>query len=229
VLRALFLDWQRGDRELDTVSLNAPLRQGEDSGVLGDVLAAPEAESAEEAADGRFAGLWTSLEPEERLDLKLLSLLEHDLSPEDLRLLADVSERPLDATLDLVTEVQTELRRKDARLSQLGDELDSAWGWLALRRRELQETEEKLRLMEPGQETSESRRLVERKAELEMAIAKRSRQHTRALEEVRTFKVTTPYKDIARLRNSTVGTVCSRIFRLRQRLEAQWQAREATP
>jgi len=41
--------------------------------------------------------------------------------------------------------------------------------------------------------------------------------------------MTTPYKDIARLLNSPVGTVCSRIYRLRQRLERLSSAAEATP
>jgi len=228
VLRALFLDWQRGNRELDTVSLSTPLRHGgEEGGTLEDVLAAPDDDVPDEAPEG-LAELWASLAPEERLDLKLLSLLEHDLTADELRLLSRLARRSLEETLDLVLEVQTALRAKDARLAALASDVDSAWGWLVLRRRELQEIDEKLRLMGAGQEDAGRERLLERRQELEAAIAKRSSQHARTLDEMKGYKVTTPYKDIARLKGSTVGTVCSRIFRLRQRLEERCGAGEGS-
>jgi hypothetical protein len=227
VLRALFLDWQRGEHELDTVSLSTPIGSEEGGAVLEDVLGAPDREAEPDREVGeRSAELWASLAPEERLDLKLLSLLEHELTAEDVRLLARLSRRSPEATMTAVAEVQAGLRAKDARLARLADELDSAWGWLVLRRRELQETDKELRLMEAGQETAARRRLTERREKLLLAIEKRSQQHARTLEELRGYKVTTPYKDIAKLKNSTVGTVCSRIFRLRQRLEQQGLASE---
>jgi len=227
VLRALFLDWQRGDRELDTVSLSTPLG-AEGTSTLEDVLPSPADEDREDALelDGGYAVLWESLAPEERLDLKLLSLLEHEPTAEDVRLLAKVSKRSVEETLDVLAEVQASLRAKDARVAELTDDLDSAWGWLVLRRRELQETTEKLRQMEPEPDSPARQRLAERHDELRNAIEKRSQQHARTLEELRGYKVTTSYKDIARLKNSTVGTVCSRIFRIRQRLEARLEAGE---
>lgn len=228
VLRALFLDWQRGDRELDTVSLNAPLAGGDGGGTLEDVLPAPDDDADDEPEpEGGFAALWESLAPEERLDLKLLSLLEHEPTPDDLRLLARISKRTIDETLAVLAEVQDALRAKDARVAALSADLDSVWGWLVLRRRELQETTEKLRQMEPEPDSAARQRLIERQLELRNAIDKRSQQHARTLEELRGYKVTTSYKDIARLKNSTVGTVCSRIFRIRQRLEARLGAEEA--
>ena len=64
------------------------------------------------------------------------------------------------------------------------------------------------------------RRLHARSQDSEAVIAKRMRQRGRILDRIRGCKVTTPYKAIARLLGAPVGTVCSRIFRLRQRLEA---------
>jgi len=226
VLKGLFLDWQRGRRELDTVSLESTGPAGGDT-PLSERLAGEETEDDRPLPDDGAATLWASLAPEERLDLKLLSLLEHDLEAADLRLLAEVAKRPLDETRALVDEIQAELVRKDVRIGALRAELDSTWGWLVLRRRELQETEEKIRLLGDARSTA-SERLATRRGELETAIEKRTRQHERILEEIRSFKVTTPYKDIARLKGSTVGTVCSRIFRLRERLEARWHAAEGT-
>ena len=122
--------------------------------------------------------------------------------------------------LAVVAEVQQALQARDARVGELSAELDSAWGWLELRRRELQQTSKRLRQMSAEPDSPARQRLAERERELQAAIEKRSQQHARTLEELRGYKVTTSYKDIARLKNSTVGTVCSRIFRIRQRLEA---------
>jgi RNA polymerase sigma factor (sigma-70 family) len=210
VLRSLFLEWQRGSRELDTVSL------GDDEPAAG--VAEPLA-----VADADVTAAWEGLSPEERLDLKLLSLLEHPLAPDDVRLLARVSRRSLEETVAIVAEVEAGLRDRDVELAGLRDQLDSVWGWIVLRRRELQENGERLRLMGSNRGSTNAQRLEERRGELEAGLEKRMRQRERLLDEIRSFKMTTPYKDIARMLNSSVGTVCSRIFRLRQRLEKDWQ------
>jgi RNA polymerase sigma factor (sigma-70 family) len=209
VLRSLFLEWQRGSRELDTVS-------------LGDEEPAGVAEALP-VADADVTAAWQGLSPEERLDLKLLSLLEHPLGPDDVRLLARLSRRSVEETVAIMAEVEAGLRTRDVELARLRDQLDSVWGWIVLRRRELQETGERLRLMGSNRGATTAQRLEERRAELEAGLEKRMRQRERLLDEIRSFKMTTPYKDIARMLNSSVGTVCSRIFRLRQRLEKDWQ------
>src|SRR5262249_11668135 len=126
VLRSLFLEWQRGSRRLDTVPLT-------DQEPAGDADEAP--------AAGPLPEVWAGLAPEEQLDLKLLSLLEYQLTPEDVRLLARVSRRAVRDTVALLAEVETDLRQRDVKLARLRDELDSVWGWIVLRRRELQETD----------------------------------------------------------------------------------------
>jgi RNA polymerase sigma factor (sigma-70 family) len=227
-LRGLFLDWQRGERELDTVSLSAPVGRSESGVELGDLIPASErTRPSDTPVDERFVALWQSLAPEERLDIKLLSLLEHDLAPDDIRLLARISRRSIEATVAVVAEVQTTLRVKDMHMATLADELDSAWGWLVLRRRELHEAEEELRLMKPTRDRAARDRLVRRCQDLATAIEKRSQQHARALDEIRSYRVTTSYRDIAKLKNSAVGTVGSRMLRLRQRLERRWPGTDA--
>src|SRR5262249_6404015 len=135
------------------------------------------------------------------------------------------AQRSLEETRALVEEVQADLRRKDERLGALRDELDVAWGWLVLRRRELEDVEESLGLLGTTK-TPAAQALVARRQSLEATIAKRARQHGRVLEKMQSHKTTTSYRDVARLKNSTVGTVCSRIFRLRERLDAPWRAAE---
>lgn len=220
VLRSLFLEWQRGHRDLDTVSLNAPVGDATSARVLEDVLAAPaEAEDETPPEAQRLAPLWSALSDDERLDLKLLSLLDHDLTPDEIRRLATASGRSLRDTMAEVADVQAMLGARDKGLAELRDRLDAVWGWIVHRRRELQQTEEALRLM-ASDGMRERQTLLERRERLLQALRKRLAQRERILAEIQEFKVTTPYKHIAHLRNLSVGTVCSRIFRLRQRLAA---------
>jgi hypothetical protein len=226
VLRSLFLEWQRGNRELDTVSLS-DTHVGGGEGPPG--AAVDCSTSGEEPPDEEVSAVWATLAPDEQLDLKLLSLLEYQFTAADVRLLAEVSGRSLRDTTALLAEVEAGLRARDVKLTKLRDELDSVWGWIVLRQRELQETNERLRLLGSNQNSTTGRRLAERRGTLEQALAKRMRQREGLLEAIREFKMTTPYKDIARLLNSPVGTVCSRIYRLRQRLERLSSPAEATP
>lgn len=207
VLRSLFFEWQRGRHELDTV----PLGDEEPAGAGTEPAPAP-------GPEGLAAEVWAGLSPQEQLDLKLLSLLERDLTPADLALLARLSGRTLRDTADAVAEVLQALRARDVQQTDLRDRLDAVWGWIVLRRRELQEIDEKMRLMGPEQHGP----LLARRQRVEEALARRVRQRDRILEEMRRLKLTTPYKDIARLLGTSVGTVCSRIARLRKRLADRW-------
>ena len=69
--------------------------------------------------------------------------------------------------------------------------------------------------------------LLQQQEEVEQALTKRYQQRARILEELRTSKMTTPYKDIALLLNMTTGTVSSRICRLRQRLMQEFDEENA--
>lgn len=174
-----------------------------------------------------FARIWEALSPEERLDIKLLSLLECDLGPEDIQLLAQLSGRSILDTLDSVAEVQEGLKRKDQKLTRLCDELDSTWGWITLREKEVQEIREKIHHIEGQRDVAGREMLLLQQAEIERALVKRRRQRERILTEIRNYKMTTPYKDIAQLLNLTVGTVCSRVFRLRVRMAREFGEGEA--
>jgi hypothetical protein len=225
VLKQLFIEWHRTLKTVSTISLHTPIRNSaeEESFTLEDVLPDPKTVEAE-ATDVLFEKIasptWSSLSPEDQLDLKLLNLLEQDLEAADFRLLAKISGRSLRETLLLVSEVQDSLRHKDEKFSQLHDMLDSTWGWIRLRQKELQEINEKIHsFMATGELASPTyRQLLERKKELEQALVKRIRQRDEICEKMHKNRLTTPYKDLARLRNTTVGTVCSQIARLRERL-----------
>ncbi|MGE0825307.1 MAG: hypothetical protein AB7G75_05880 [Candidatus Binatia bacterium] len=222
VLKHLFLEWQRTRKDVETTSLSTPIdipAEGE-SRTLEDILPGQSMMKAgeEEAASVATSTIWASLTAAERLDLKLLSLLECDLDHQETCLLAQLSGRSILDTLALVAEVQEGLRRKDAKQTRLADELDSVWGWILLRQKEWQEINEKILLMEKQGNEKEKISLLQQRQEIEQALMKRYQQRERILADLRTNKITTPYKDMARLLNSTVGTVSSRICRLRERL-----------
>ena len=168
-----------------------------------------------------------ALAPEDRLYLKLFLLLESHLSPEEVRLLATISGRTIDDTLMLLAEIQSKLKRKDEKIAHLRDELDSVWGWIVLRRRELHAIQKKTRLLSTVENGVDTEKLTVRQYTLEHALAKRICQREHLVEELRAYKRTTPYKDIARLLNATVATVSSRIFRLRERLAREFDEQES--
>lgn len=181
VLKDLFLEWRRTRREIETISLNTPLGDPTESDrVLEDIL--PDTVEIEEVGSkskSLAAEVWSFLDPEKRLCLKLLYLIECDLGSEDIRLLASLSGRSIRDTLILVAEVQEGLRRKDERLSRPRDELDSVWGWILLRQRELQEIDKKILLMTAEGNSSGKDDLVTQKEKLEKNITKRHRQRER--------------------------------------------------
>lgn len=220
VLKSLFLDWLRTLKEVATV----PLPEFETESIAqADVppdaqlgAATAELEPATPREVRLAPELWSRLSSEEQLDLKLLCLIECDLSLADMRLLAARSGRSMRDTLLLLEEARQKLRRKDEKFSQLQDSLDSVWGWILLRQKELKEIDEKIRLSIA--ETKHLNSLIAQRQILEKALEKRYRQREKLLEEMRTCKLTTPYSDLAQLLNITVASVSSRIFRLRKRL-----------
>ena len=60
--------------------------------------------------------------------------------------------------------------------------------------------------------------LISQRRELERKLVRRYNQRDQILKKYQNSTLTTPYEDIARLLNTTVGTVCSRMSRLRKRL-----------
>lgn len=236
VLKHLFFEWQRSQKSIDTVSWDTPVGNANADGtgrVLGDIVSEDTTTVADQEAAAEnttVPTLMQALNQEEQLDLKLLTLIECDLTPAEVRLLARIGSRSLADTIALVAEVQNGLKRKDEKISHLSDELDSVWGWILLRQKELQEIDEKILLKMQNKASIDVELLRSQKTMLEHALAKRYRQREKIIAEIRRYKLTTPYKDMAQLLNTTVGTVGSRISRLRERLsrikDAHWVLEE---
>lgn len=222
VLKHLFLEWRRTRKAIDTISLQTPLEDSsDDARTLEDLLPDVTTRASvgnDQALTEEAHHLLSALAPEDRLLLKLLSLAEYNLSSEDVCFLATISQRTVHDTLAVLAEIHSTLKRKDAKIARLYDELDSVWGWIVLRQKELQTINQQLLVPSTLANGVETKGLFAQKQALEHALAKRVRQHEQLIEELRTYKLTTSYKDIAQLLNSTTSAVYSRLFRLREHL-----------
>jgi DNA-directed RNA polymerase specialized sigma24 family protein len=229
VLKHLFVEWRRACKEIEMISLQTPVDEvGGENRTLEDVLPGSvvlDVTNSDQMQTRATNAALNALAPEERLYLKLWSLLEYQLSSEDVGLLAKISERTVGDTLAALAEVQHNLKRKDEKIARLSDELDFAWGWIVLRQKELQEINKQVHLLSTVENLVDTEKLWAQKRVLEQALAKRIRQRDRIVEEIRTYKLTTPYRDIARLLNSTVGAVYACIFRLREQLAREFGER----
>ena len=219
VLRDLFLEWQRGQKEADTISLATAVSSGSgnSSSTLEDVLSDPR-DTIEKPSDAdsqarEFKALFDKLDPERKLLLKLLHLAEFDLSPQEIRLLCKKSGRSYRNVVFDLEEIRIRLRKKDEQASNIQARLESVYGWILLYQKELRKISERLGLLrEDLPQLAEMRR---QKEELERKLEWRYRQRSQILAQAREFRATTPYKDIARLFNAPLGTICSLVARTR--------------
>lgn len=223
VLRDLFLEWRRGQKELETVSLETIMR-GNDSkqeGVtLQDLIADPK-DGGETSLDTQdesapFRDLLASLDMEKRVILKLLHLLEFDLSPQEIRFICQKSGGKHREVVALLENTRSGLTRKDEQFTSLHVQLESIFGWVLIYQNDLAGISETLKSVAEG--SPKHTELCRQKEELERKLKWRYRQREQALAKAKQFRVTTSYKDIARLLNIPLGTVCSLIARIRTEL-----------
>lgn len=213
VLDDLVLEWKRGSRELETVSMET----------LGEFAAPPENrgpfsdESSEDAVDrSALSEALAELEPSKAVVMKLLYVEDYELNPGEIRYLAEVAGCELEEVLSRVDRLRATVREREASLKRMEDSLDAVQAWIQLYERRRQRLLEDLNGLPP--ESTASQRLREEEVELQRKIERRRRQRTKLLDQTQRRKVTAPYKDIAALLNTSVGNVGSQIARLRREL-----------
>lgn len=213
VLDDLVLQWKRGAREVETVSIDA----------LNDPSAAMEsacAEVSEATADAdRWSALIDSLAPPKAVVMKLLHVEDYDLTPEEVRHIATVSGRSVREVLLAVDRLRATVREREAALKRVQDALEGVHAWIQLYERRLHRIAEDLGCLPPT--TVAAERLRQERAELQHKAARRQQQRTKLMAQVRRRKLTAPYKDIAAVLNTSLGTIASQIARLRQELLAR--------
>jgi DNA-directed RNA polymerase specialized sigma24 family protein len=210
-LEDLVLEWKRGEREIETVSLD----------VLGEIPAEDQSHSITGSVDARdtLREVLSAVEPTKAVIMKLLHIEDYELSPSEVRHVSTVSGRPVTEVIDGLDQLRSTVREREAALKHLEDSLDAVHAWIQLYERRTRRIEEDLNSLPPS--SSAAARLREEQTELNRRIERRRLQREKLLDRAQRRKVTAPYKDIASLLNTTVGNVGSQIARLRQELASK--------
>lgn len=213
VLDDLVLEWKRAERSIETISI-------EDIGEL------PSREQSEGDAMNEGNGRWreqgnidqllANLDPSKTVVFKLLHAEDCELTPDELRYLASVSQRTVPEVITSVDRLRATIRDREAALRGIEDNLDSVQAWIQLYQRRLRRIAEDLNSVQAGSRAAA--KLREERSELERKIQRRGRQRDKLVGQAKRRKVTAPYKDIAAVLNTTVGNVGSQIARLREEL-----------
>jgi RNA polymerase sigma factor (sigma-70 family) len=234
VLDHLVLEWKRGQRSVETVSLEDVGWLAEDSAsdadsapFTGKPIPAPAALEApyqgeEEGAlmDPDLLGQFLqAVDPPKAVVLKLLHVEDCDLSAAEIRHVAEVSGRNIAEVVQAVEQLRASVRQREAAAKGIEDKLDAVQAWIQLYERRLRRIVDDLASLPPGSMAAE--RLREEQAELLRKTQRRQQQQTKLLTHRQRRKVTAPYKEIAAILNTTVGNVGSQISRLRQELLSQ--------
>jgi len=212
VLDDLVLEWKRGVREIETVSI-------ETLGELPDLVTADRATDDEgEGAMDRtsLTQLLGDLSPSKSVVMKLLYVEDYEFQPAEVRYLAQVSGCEVPEVLDRIDRLRATVREREAGLKRMEDALDAVQAWVQLYERRVQRINDDLTALPPTSMAAE--RLREERGQLERKIQRRRQQRGKLLAQAQRRKVTAPYKDIAAMLNTSIGNIGSQIARLRREL-----------
>jgi RNA polymerase sigma factor (sigma-70 family) len=217
VLDHLAIDWQRAAREVDTLPMDTINGFADRQCLVSEsaTAAAPTASAREPLRQALAA-----MAPAKAVIIKLLYIEDYDLAPSDIQYLAQASRRRVKDVLAAVAHLRATVREREASLKRIEDSLDAVQAWIQLYERRLQRVDEELRGLGHGNASSPvyAQRLAEERAELERKIRRRQEQRRGLLDRAQRRKITTPYKDIAALLNTSSGNVASLIARARREL-----------
>jgi DNA anti-recombination protein RmuC len=167
-----------------------------------------------------------AVDPPKAVVLKLLHVEDCDLSPAEIRHVAEVSGRTIAEVVQAVEQLRASVRQREAAAKGIDDKLDAVQAWIELYERQLQRVADDLASLPP--ESMAATRLREERVELERKTERRRQQRAKLLAHRQRRKVTAPYKEIAAILNTTVGNVGSQISRLRQELLSRVDSAQAT-
>ena len=222
VLDDLVLEWKRGQREVEMVSIDT----------VGELVDGGDAMSAfsgggRPSEDGNgvpMTQLLEDLEPSKAVVMKLLYIEDCELTPPEIRHIADVSGRSIAEVFAGIERLRASVREREAAVKQEEDALDAVQAWIQLYERRLQRVASDLADLSGN--TPVAARLQDERNELARKIDRRQRQREKLLLRARRRKVTAPYKEVAAILNTTTGNVGSQIARLRQELSTRLPGRQ---
>ncbi|MDD3471293.1 MAG: hypothetical protein PHS86_00775 [Syntrophaceae bacterium] len=206
VLRDLYLEWMRSKkfRTMDTVSYDEAIHCSAEQNEMND---------DEQLQVERVRCL---LRQSEFFILKLLYLQEYELSVQDIRLLADTSGRSIGDTLLLLNEICMTLAERNAEHEGTDEDLNKIFMISIYYQKEIEEFESQSERLDDRHHHGKIEQLQREKAERERKLVWRDLQRQKLLGKVTGRIVTTSYKDLSRLLNWPLGTICSKVARARK-------------
>ena len=213
VLDDLVLEWKRGVREIETVSIET-IGELPDPGGSADRATANEGDYPMDITT--FSQVLGDLSPSKSVVMKLLYVEDYEFQPSEVRYLAQVSGCDVPEVLDRIDRLRATVREREAGLKRMEDALDAVQAWIQLYERRVQRISDDLAALPPTSIAAE--RLREERQQLERKIQRRRQQRAKLLAQAQRRKVTAPYKEIAAMLNTSIGNIGSQIARLRREL-----------
>ena len=209
VLRDLFREWRRTTARRDS--------GGPDGGTEGLATEEPTPDMRLVAADDAKAMAWAfaQLDEKKRLVLKLRALAVIELTPSDVRAIAQVATRSFQETAELVAQVTATLWVKERRLPVNWDRWHKMAFHIRQRRHDITALEADIYISRLQGDIAAAQELMQQKAGLESKLAQKERRMAARWERLRRA-ITPTYKDIAEILNMPPGTIGALIARARQ-------------
>ena len=211
VLDDLVLEWKRGERKVETVSIEG---LGEFADTNPPSIATGAGEGPHPVGQGSLDDLLATLAPAKAVVMKLLYVEDYELKAADVNYVAEVSGRDVPDVLAAVARLRATVREREAGLKKVEDGIDAVNAWIRLYERRVARITDDLGSLPPA--TGAAARLRAELAQLEQKMERRQQQRVRLMAQAQRRKVTAPYKEIAMILNTSVGNVCSQIARVRR-------------
>jgi hypothetical protein len=158
--------------------------------------------------------------------LKLLYLEQCELSAQDIRLLAEMSGRSIGDTLLLLDEIHEGLADRSVERQRMHEKLNEIFMISLSYQKRICELESDIGQLDERHHKKKIQSLYSEKAEYERKLAWRGSQRKRLLQQMADRTVTTSYKDLGRLMNWPLGTVCSKVARARRAFQRDYVSSE---
>jgi RNA polymerase sigma factor (sigma-70 family) len=218
VLKHLLLEWRRQRDPTVTV----PLDEG-----IADPHTGPEATLAASEAAETMTSIFSQLDTETALVLKLLALGTVDLGDTDILSLARMTSRSFRDMVHVLETVVTKLTPKADRAQIQWDSLHKVSSWIYMYQRQIASLKEEIYISSQNGDAHTVHILTQELAELERKLAWRLQQQTKLQQALQKLSIRPSYRDIADILQVSLGVASTKIIRAREALRQQLLGAEA--
>ena len=166
----------------------------------------------------------SSLSEKEVLVIKLLYLYECDLQAKDIRLLAQISGRPISEIVKNINEIWQKLYIKNQRKNEYMEQLGNTYFHILRYQQKIASLRHEMKEAAVNCQDASRKAIQDEIYELERKLAWRYEQQSKIITKYQRHIVKTEYRDLAFLLNWPLGTVCTQISRARKALKEAYAA-----